>query len=733
VVAEDTSQRAQTPPADPVETSVWEVLAQRLNPAFGRPVLRERIEVRKLMSSRGVPYYMLKNVDESRYVRLAADEYFLVQLMDGQRQVKDLILAYFAEYRSFAFERIAHLVAQLQAHGFLQERPRDVWQGVRAHLQRRSWIVRAEALVRGVLSYEVSLRNIDRVVTAAYRHGGWRLFTMPARVVWLGLAALGVVLCLVELIGGGTNPLKTGGSYAGGLLTLLVMEIVLASFHESAHALTTKAFGRRVNRGGFMLYFGLPAVFVDTTDIWMEPLRPRLIVSAAGVIATSALGGLAMLGVFLWPGTAASAVLFQFAFAALLSNTFNLLPLIEVDGYYLLMDWLEMPLLRVRSLAFVRHELPRKLRARVPLAREERIFAIYGSLAVVYSAAILAQAVAFWLGPLRGAFDELWQQPDPLHRAVLVVLGTVVGLAVALGLSGFVRRHRGALVGWGGRVRQRRLAVQARSRIDARALVSDLPFLVGRTPAEREHVVNRLTPLTVRAGAYIFHESEPGDTFYVVRSGSAEVLRLNALGWGDTLAVLHPGDYFGEQALLRRQPRLASVRALSRMELFALTRDDFDALLATHLRAAGVTLQRLEELTELSRMSLFRNLSPRALNGVLDALRSTRIPAGNTIVTEGEPGERFFLIREGRVRVVRHAADGTPSPTAELGVGDFFGELALLSDAPRNATVAALGEVTVWSMDRDAFHRLLMQQLRLGDTLTSTAERRKSPPVAAVG
>jgi hypothetical protein len=76
------------------------------------------------MSSRGVPYYMLRNVDESRYVRLAADEYFLVQLMDGQRQVKDLILAYFAEYRSFAFERIAHLVAQLQAHGFLQERPR---------------------------------------------------------------------------------------------------------------------------------------------------------------------------------------------------------------------------------------------------------------------------------------------------------------------------------------------------------------------------------------------------------------------------------------------------------------------------------------------------------------------------------------------------------------------------------------------------------------------------------
>src|SRR3954468_2622431 len=98
----------QAPTASVGEASspptVWERLADRLNPAYEAPKLREGIVSRRLTTSRGQDYYIVKNPEAGTYVRLAPDEHFLLGLMDGQRQVKDLVLAYFLEYRGFAFQ-----------------------------------------------------------------------------------------------------------------------------------------------------------------------------------------------------------------------------------------------------------------------------------------------------------------------------------------------------------------------------------------------------------------------------------------------------------------------------------------------------------------------------------------------------------------------------------------------------------------------------------------------------
>jgi CRP-like cAMP-binding protein len=83
---------------------------------------------------------------------------------------------------------------------------------------------------------------------------------------------------------------------------------------------------------------------------------------------------------------------------------------------------------------------------------------------------------------------------------------------------------------------------------------------------------------------------------------------------------------------------------------------------------------------------------------------------GSVIVRQGEPGDSFFVIAEGEVQIERSAADdGEPQVIAMLGAGDYFGELALLNDEPRNASVVAASVCRTFELSRDSFEHFLSQ------------------------
>jgi CRP-like cAMP-binding protein len=75
-----------------------------------------------------------------------------------------------------------------------------------------------------------------------------------------------------------------------------------------------------------------------------------------------------------------------------------------------------------------------------------------------------------------------------------------------------------------------------------------------------------------------------------------------------------------------------------------------------------------------------------------------RVAAGSRVVTEGEPGETFYVIARGTAAVTREGL-----PIRELGPGSWFGELALLDDSPRSATVTAQTDLDLHAVGRDAF------------------------------
>ncbi len=371
----------------PTESSLWHAAAQSGALTQRKPTRRLGWALKPLSTGGGQSYYILKNTRLGTYLRLSEEQVFLWNLMDGEHSVEDIAVAYFARYQSLAVEQLLTFLEQLQEKGFLVGEHRDLYEHTAQSLGQGRFKRAGAKLLQTFRQTTFSFEGIDSFVASLYRAGGFLAFTLPAQILIFLIALAGLVGFGILLLDGGSSILSAGiGGLSMGLLGLYVSQFFAILLHESAHALTCKHFGREVRRAGFLFYWGMPAFFVDTTDIWMEPRRPRLLVSWAGPYSSFFLAGLASLIALLLPLQPVAGLAFQFAFVNLLLALINLNPLLRLDGYYLLMDWLEMPMLRGRAFKFIRRGLWKKLSQRETFRRDDTIYVIYGLLALIWTA-----------------------------------------------------------------------------------------------------------------------------------------------------------------------------------------------------------------------------------------------------------------------------------------------------------------------------------------------------------
>jgi CRP-like cAMP-binding protein/uncharacterized pyridoxamine 5'-phosphate oxidase family protein len=108
--------------------------------------------------------------------------------------------------------------------------------------------------------------------------------------------------------------------------------------------------------------------------------------------------------------------------------------------------------------------------------------------------------------------------------------------------------------------------------------------------------------------------------------------------------------------------------------------------------------------------SVFHDLPHEEVATVAAKLQTVQVAAGDVIVRQGAPADKFFIIVEGQVEVI-HEQDGQVRQLATLSSGQFFGEMAILRDTPRMATVRAVTPTTLFAMERDAFRGLVAQSM----------------------
>lgn len=127
----------------------------------------------------------------------------------------------------------------------------------------------------------------------------------------------------------------------------------------------------------------------------------------------------------------------------------------------------------------------------------------------------------------------------------------------------------------------------------------------------------------------------------------------------------------------------------------------------------------MKDLELLQRVPLFSELDRKALKRVAGAMAERTFAAGETIAKEGETGVGFFVIEEGRARV---SIDG--KEVAELGPGDHVGEMALIAESPRLATVTAETDIRAYGMTSWEFRRLAENNAALAWKLLETTLKR---------
>lgn len=123
---------------------------------------------------------------------------------------------------------------------------------------------------------------------------------------------------------------------------------------------------------------------------------------------------------------------------------------------------------------------------------------------------------------------------------------------------------------------------------------------------------------------------------------------------------------------------------------------------------------------QLGQVPLFTSLSRRQLRRVADVAVRLEVPEGFVLIAEGTEGHEFVVVLEGSVEVRRD--DGT---VAELGPGDFFGEVALVERRPRNATVVAKTSAVVDVLGYDTFSALLADAPDVAREIDAAIERRR--------
>ena len=398
-----------------------------------RPKARKGWALKHLQSEGGSDYFVLKGLDHSGYLRLAARDVFLWELMDGKHTLRDMLVAYLQTYRAMGADRLSNLLDELNKLDFLQNsEPRQLD-------QPRGAIAISLAFLRRVIGSffqkQFPVQGADEWITRLYTSFAWRFYTRAGQLALGVIALAGLIAFMTILFQGGHSLFVFAGSSVLGLILLALAGTLSIFLHEMGHALTVKSYNRQVRKVGFMIYFGMPVFFVDTSDMWMEPKHPRILASLAGPYASFLFASVASLAMLVIPSPLFSDLLFRLAAWSFIDAFFNLNPLLELDGYFILIDWLEMPLLRKHSLDFVRHRLWRKLWNRQAFSRDERLFAIFGILSALWSA-IAIGAFLFYEGPwLLGIIHG--------DQSALIWMLSVILLLALLGLMAIRFRRSG--------------------------------------------------------------------------------------------------------------------------------------------------------------------------------------------------------------------------------------------------------------------------------------------------
>jgi len=211
-------------------------------------------------------------------------------------------------------------------------------------------------------------------------------------------------------------------------------------------------------------------------------------------------------------------------------------------------------------------------------------------------------------------------------------------------------------------------------------------------------IIDAMGEVIVKTEEKIIEQGDDGDFLFIVETGTLDCFKKIGDDEPKKVKTCEAGDCFGELALLYNCPRAASVVAAEDAVLWKLDRETFN-----HIVKDSAAKKRDLYQEFLKKTALIKNdVDDYQISQIADALIPMQFEEGEVFTKEQENGDRFFLIEEGTAKVTKEG-----NQVMEYAAGDYFGELALMRNQPRIATVTATSAGRCLILDRSAFKRLL--------------------------
>lgn len=341
-----------------------------------KPRLRAGTRLKRLDADEGDLRFVLNGPD-GRFVRMSAGEAELLELLDGRTTLSTLIGAAAGRFGPEGPGRLASLLADLGERGLLEG------------IEERPAAARTGLIARVFRTRQLDVTWAGPLFERVYRAGGFVLFTLPALLLIAAVCVAGAAGFTYLIADRKATPFVVASHVGIGGIVFLAGRFLVVVVHEFAHGLTVSSLGRKVPKAGLKLMLVFPYAYVDTSEAWFEPSRRRIAISAAGPVSDLSIGGAGALAAFFSPAGTLRDVFFQLSLAAYTGAIFNLNPLLDRDGYHIVVDLLREPGLRKRA----REWMVARLSGRHADPDEAGVLATYSVTALVWSLATAAFTV----------------------------------------------------------------------------------------------------------------------------------------------------------------------------------------------------------------------------------------------------------------------------------------------------------------------------------------------------
>jgi CRP-like cAMP-binding protein len=661
---------------------------------------------------RGDGTFIVTDAESSRYLVLDQIEAALVKEFDG-RTLSDIAYQAYLKYNCIPFQKLKSLTGQLKAAGMLEEKgPKPAAAGMTAW---NYWEIITKLL------------NI-KVFQQKSRTEGNQACTNPHKgsAPWLSIimliAGAGLLACLglPQL----TDIFTTEGSCMLSVLVIYFSAVLAGVLRSLARRLCLARCGLSASPFSLYLTYGVLRFDLGSAALIRAPRDVRLnaaLLSLAALTLTASIIRL-LASITLTDNPAASMILSLECAGLLLAIFLDLCPVGPSAVNETYSSYSNGNDAVQNGFTYLKNRMLRRLFTS-ELFEGEKTLIVFCCWTLIWCILAFSMGADFMEKNKEALASLYLNGSGTFTTAVIVMLMALlcfISLSVLFGLLNAIL----VLIRSAAPRRSIENRIPSLKSLEKERIIGFLrsvPFFSQSPDELLANIAESSRNLAFAPGDVIIRQGEKGDSFFVITEGSALVVREDEAGNEIRIATLTTGDCFGEVALVESVPRTATVKASSKGSTLALNRRDFMKA-AEAVKGADV-ISLVQGYHMLYQSPFFSSLETEAMTQLLHMAERVSVEPGQVVISHGDVGDRFYVVLKGELDVMD---SDEKQVIRTLRQGDPFGEIALLADTTRTATVIARTHGDLIALDRGSFNEFFSRYFALGEKLEKLGAQRLS-------